>query len=264
MKITSKQNVKIKAVKRLHRRRYRDQSGLFIAEGLRLVEDMLHTKAVTEVYYIEQLLANKRGQAAIAIAKQQGIPTYLCSDGVLEDIFSTESAQGIIAVVKQPELVSSWERHLQHGVILIVDQVQDPGNLGTILRTALAAGIDGVWLVKGTVDPFNHKTVRSSMGAILGIPFSIYTHEQCLAEIDKYGLQLFVTDLTDGEIYHQSDYGKQIALVVGNEANGVHAKFLQAADRKVYLPLANSVESLNVAVATGVLLYEIVRQRTLQ
>lgn len=262
LNITSKQNDKVKQVKKLYRSRFRQQAGVFLAEGIRLVEEMLLHGQIEQLFYSDDLLTSERGKFLLDKAKTLPLEVYHCSKEVFKEICDTSNAQGILAVVKQPDSVEDWDNRPDLDCILIIDRIQDPGNLGTILRTALGVGISGIWLIEGTVDLFNPKVVRASMGAILSIPFTFVTREQALSMCEANNLNLFVTELSGGLSYDQADYGKPLALVVGNEANGVDPFFTKHADQKVYIPLTNQVESLNVSIATAVFLYEIWRQRT--
>lgn len=261
VKITSKQNEKIKQAKRLYRRRSREQTGLFLAEGLRLVEEALVRGSIKRLFYSNALLHSERGKELLDRAITQSVELYHCSVEVLAELTDTQNDQGILAVVKQPKPVTNWENQLDQACILVIDRVQDPGNLGTILRTALGAGISGVWLVAGTVDLFNPKVVRASMGAIFSLPFSLVNKEEVLDMCQANNLKLFVTDVVDGVTYYQSDFTNPLALVVGNEANGVDPTFTKNASARIFIPLTNQVESLNVSIATAVLLYEVQRQR---
>lgn len=263
MKISSSHNDRVKFVKRLQRRRFRDRHRLFIAEGLRLVEDLLRTDKVRDVYYSEQLLTSKRGRDLLTQVGDLGINVFACDKHVFSNISTTENEQGVLAVVNQTQPVADWDRQLNNDIILIIDRIQDPGNLGTIMRTALATGISGIWLVRGTVDLFNPKVVRASMGAILNIPFAVYSQEQCMKYCDACGLKLIVTDIDNSNSIRYYDYNFKmpLAVVIGNEAHGVGEYFKFRAQARVSIPVKNLVESLNAAVASSVILYEIVRQR---
>ncbi len=262
MNISSRHNEQIKFVKKLYRRRYRDQFGLYLAEGLRLVEDINQTKAIEAIYYSPRLLNNKRGSDLLSQVRNAQIPTYACTESVFSEISSTDTDQGILAIVKKPES-SDITSNLIAKTVLIVDKIQDPGNLGTIIRTALASGVDNVWLVHGTVDLFNPKVVRASMGAIQRISYLNLSIEQSITYCAQHGLRLIATDLKDADPYFKCDFSSSHALVIGNEGNGVSELFLDRSDQKVFIPIMNEVESLNVATATAILLFEGLRQREL-
>ncbi len=261
--LSSKQNERIKSIKRLYKRKVRDQEQLMLAEGIRLVEELVKTHLLTQVFYAKRLTQNSRGMQLLTLLEGKNIPLFFCSDPVFNEVSDTDTAQGIVAVAKRPQPTADWNRS-QCDLILIVDQVQDPGNLGTIIRTAAGAGVTGLWITKGTVDSFSPKVVRASMGAMFQIPYMIATGSDCIRICRTLGYKLVVTDVQRGRIHYQCDLRGSIVLVVGNEGHGVSNLFLQEADERLLIPLTNSVESLNVSVATGILLYESMRQRYLQ
>jgi len=262
VEISSSQNERIKFVKKLYRRRYREQLGLYIAEGLRLVEDLSRTNSICELYHTRRLTMSERGRRLLAqITEDQKARVYLCTDRVFAEICDTDTDQGVLAVMEKPKPVTDWDSHIKQGSILVVDRIQDPGNLGTIIRTALAAGVDGLWLIAGTVDPFNPKVVRASMGAIGRIAISTMTAQECVDQCGNLGLKLVAATLDDAVPYYLADFSQPCALIIGNEANGVQPYLLQHSLERVLIPIANEVESLNAAAAAAILIYEVVRQR---
>jgi len=264
VEISSSQNERIKLVKRLYRRRCRDELGFYLAEGLRLVEDLSNTGRIRELFYTEKLTASERGRRLLhRLADDPNIRVYLCTERVFAEICDTDTEQGVLAVVAKPTPISDWKRQLKHGAVIVADRVQDPGNLGTIIRTALAAGVDGLWLIDGTVDPFNPKVVRASMGAVGRLAVSSMTAEECVELCEILGLRLVAAALGDAVPYYEHDFTQPCALIIGNEANGVQPYLLNKSWRRVYIPLANAVESLNAAAAAAVLIYEVARQKRL-
>lgn len=262
--IASKQNERIKQIRKLYTRKFRKSEGLFVAEGIRLVEELVKTLMVEQVFFAESFIVNPRGQALLKTVHKAGIPSFSCTEEVFSHVCDTKNAQGVLAVVRKPEPCLDWSHqgNRPQDFILIVDQVQDPGNLGTILRTAVAAGVTGIWIIGSTVDVFSPKVIRSSMGSIFHLPYVTLTTQECLTKCQELGLKLIATDVHGGvEHYNCSLLVDAMALVVGNEGNGVSPLLLEHSDQRIYIPLANDVESLNVAVATAVLLYETVRQR---
>ncbi len=253
--ITSKRNERIRAAKRLQQKKARDQQGLFYLEGVRIVEEALNTPLVETVFFAERLLGTARGQALIAFARQQGVPTFQCTDDVLSELTDTVQSQGVVAVVKKP----SWPR-IFSGVMLVADAVQDPGNMGTLLRTAVGAGCTGLYVVEGSVDLYNPKVLRSSMGAIFHLPHWLATRKEMIELVQANNLALVIADLADSESFWAVRYPQDMAVVIGNEARGVHPEFRKHATVRVKIPLEGAVESLNAPVAAGVLLYEILRQ----
>ncbi len=264
MEISSTQNERIKFVKKLYRRRYRDESGFYLAEGLRLVEDLYKTSSICELYYTKRLAASERGRQLLAqIQAEQNTKVYLCTEKVFAEICDTDTDQGVLAVVKKPNPVTNWNSQLKQGVIVVVDRIRDPGNLGTIIRTALAAGVDGLWLVSGTVDPFNPKVVRGSMGAVGRIALGTMTARECLEHCRVFELKMVAAALNNAVRYYDADLSEPCALIIGNEANGVQPYLIKHSDERVFIPLANEVESLNAAAAAAILIYDVARQRQL-
>ncbi|MGI6451573.1 MAG: TrmH family RNA methyltransferase [Desulfitobacteriia bacterium] len=272
--ITSLQNDQVKHLTALHNPKGRKEFKEYLIEGKRFVQEAILRKAeISKVYYCPAYLkpyAGDEGSLAnvpdvaglVKKAREMAIPLEEVSEAVLKKISATEEPQGIVAIVKQPYFV--WEdiRVARQTILLIVDNIQDPGNLGTILRTALAADVRQIILTRGTVDLFNPKVLRSSMGAIFSQVVlrdknpqevvDFVNKQNCtLAVSTMEGISIFTEDTTS---YHP------LALVIGNEAFGPSAYFLAKAERKLSIPMFNKVESLNAAIAAGIFLYELRRQ----
>jgi TrmH family RNA methyltransferase len=258
----SLQNEQVKQVVNLRRRKGREEARQFVVEGRRFVEEALNREArILKVFKCPQR-EQPEWKPLLKELENRQIPIIEINERILNKICSTVEPQGIIAVVHQPDF--TWEDFIvdSQTVLLIIDGVQDPGNLGTILRTALAAGVRQVCLTRGTVDVYNNKVLRSTMGAIFSLTILA---DLSTGEIIDYcssrALKLLVADL-EGEVIYGSEMIKlPLALVVGNEANGPSPFFRNLAQQHVKIPMNYDVESLNVAMATGILLYEIVRQR---
>jgi len=257
--LTSVHNELVKHVVALKRRKEREEAREFAIEGLRLVrEGLLRRAPLKRIFYtpgkdsVEELLTE---------ARRLKIPCQEVSEHVLAKMSSTETPQGILAVVQQHD--RTWDDvKLDSRLFLVIDGIQDPGNLGSILRTALACGITEVCLTQGTVDLYNPKVLRSTMGAIFAVTaLRDQTPERVLEECRKRALNLLVADM-GGDVVYETDIKEKlpVALVVGNEGNGPSPLFKEHAALKVAIPMANEVESLNVGVATAVLLYEMRRQ----
>ncbi len=192
---------------------------------------------------------------------KKGIPIVEVDEKVLRKMCDTENPQGILAIVKQPRW--TWNDLKESPLLLILDGIQDPGNCGTILRTALAAGISQVCLTKGTVDLYNMKVLRSTMGAIFSL--KIITHcqpEDILSFCRKNEISIVTGDI-EGRNLYEAELPLPLALVVGNEGNGPSALFRGGDVQRITIPMSNEVESLNVAMATGIILYEICRRHRL-
>ena len=253
--ITSKQNERIRYAKQLQKRKYRDRRGLFYLEGVRVIEEALATPFVETLFFTSRLLDTERGAALVAHAQEQQVNALECSEDVIAELTDTVQSQGVVAVVRKP----FWPEFCA-GVMLIADEIQDPGNMGTLLRTAVGAGVKGLFVVEGSVDLYNPKVLRSSMGAIFHLPHWVVTRHAVLDLVEQYDSTLVIADLLDSKDYWDVRYPQNMAVVIGNEARGVHQDFRDRALIRVQIPLAGSVESLNAPVAAGVLLYEILRQ----
>jgi TrmH family RNA methyltransferase len=249
-------------IRDLHRRRGRERRGLALAEGVRLVEEAIASGVTLRGAAASPALeTTTRGKALKASLLARGVPVEDLSDAELENLADTEHPQGVIAVV-EPKRWSLDEIRMNPGAtILVLDGVQDPGNVGTMLRTALGLGAAALVALKGTADLTNSKVIRGAMGASFRLPAVVAAPDEFVAWARLQRVQLWVAD-TDGDTETQRTPpgGRPpIALVVGNEGAGVSTAVAAAADRRVAIPLARGVESLNVAVAAGILLYEVTR-----
>lgn len=253
--IVSRQNERIREAKRLNQKKYRDQLAKFCLEGVRLVEEALLTPLVEHLFFTERLINSSRGVKLIERALGQNIPIFECTDNVLSALTQTVNSQGVVAVVNKP----TWSQVTQ-GLVLVADEIQDPGNMGTLLRTAVGAGVQGLFVVEGSVDLYNPKVLRSSMGAIFHLPHWSLPRWQVLELLATSSSNVVVADLEDSQDFWQVRYPRNLAVVIGNEARGIHPDFRAKASLRVRIPLMGDVESLNAPVAAGVLLYEILRQ----
>ena len=259
MELTGLQNPQVKAAAELKQKKYRQQQGLFLAEGLRTVEEAVASKTVVSIFYTA--IEDDRTRSVLEEAAAQQLKLYCVSDAVMKKIADTDTPQGIIAVCKMQNV--TLDKLLSKGeMLLVLDRVGDPGNLGTMLRTADAAGIGGVVLLKGCVDIYAPKTVRSSMGSLFHVPVvSGIGEDNFIAEAKDAGYELLVTSLEGADNLFKADLGGRIAFVMGNEAGGVSANLLERADKRVFIPMAGRAESLNVAMAAGVVMFEALRRR---
>ena len=274
-KITSRQNPLVKRFRRV--RMGVERYHVFI-EGVRLVEDALGAGAHFEsVAYTAALEASERGLALLDALQHVPCRGALVSKQVMEAIADTESPQGVAAIVSRPyfELEDLFQKSLQ--IAVIADQLQDPGNLGTIIRTAEAASASCLITTRYTVDPFNQKAMRASMGSALRLP--VVTEVQMsdvIAQCREQGIKLVascpqgyptkpaIEDAAEAvavRSYTEADLTVPFALILGREASGVSEDTAAIADEFIYIPMAAGVESLNVASAAAILLYEAARQR---
>lgn len=259
--ITSLQNNSVKLVAALSAKKQRDKHGLFVAEGVRLVEEAVAAGWPIEFFvYCERLLLQERGARLLENLEKNGFQGLLVAENVWQKISLTENSQGIIAVMKKRTASLSVLEHA--ACIAVLDEVQDPGNVGALLRTAAAAACDGVLLTCGSADPFSDKAVRAAMGAVFKIPIVENVKREMLLEFcADHQVRLISTCLEGSLPYDEVSYHGKNAIVFGNEGNGIDSEIITASDAKIRIPLYREVESLNVAAAAAVVLYEVLRQK---
>jgi RNA methyltransferase, TrmH family len=251
-------------IRDLHRRRGRERRGLALAEGVRLVEEAVAAGLPIRGAVVSPALETTlRGKTLKAALLARSITLEEHAERELDELADTEHPQGIVAVI-EPRRWSLTDLSLLPGSTFVgLDGVQDPGNVGTILRTALALGVAGVAALKGTAELTNSKVIRSAMGASFQLPAASATAEEFVAWSRLQRAQIWVADRA-GEpvdrLPRRSAERPPIALVLGNEGAGVSPALAAAAARRVAVPLAAQVESLNVAVAAGILLFEVTRE----
>ncbi len=254
--ITSRQNPKLKLARALGGRpKERRKTGAFLAEGVRLVEEALNADwPIRFVLYSEGL--SERGKALVGKLKVKRLEVEEVEQNLLQSISETAVSQGILAVLEFSQLSIPESPNF----ILVPDQIRDPGNLGALIRTAAAAGVQAVLLPPETTDAFAPKVVRAGMGA----HFRMTVHTMDWNEIEQVckraSLQVFLADM-DGSSCWETDFQQPLALIVGGEAQGASAQAGKLASVQVCIPMSGETESLNAGVAGAVLMYEIVRQR---
>jgi RNA methyltransferase, TrmH family len=256
--ITSRDNPKIKRVRALQAdSKTRRVEKAFVVEGVRLVEEALASHWEAEwVIYTEGL--GERGQALIQGFIERGVFVEQVSPSVMESASETQSPQGVLAVLK----TRSIPLPVAPDFIFIPDGVHDPGNLGTMLRTAAAAGVQGVLLPPGSVDPFSPKVVRSAMGAHFRLPTQILFWEEINILVKREALNVYLAESGGGEVYTGVDWRVPLALVIGGEAAGASPEARNLASKRLHIPMPGGGESLNAATASAILLFEAVRQRS--
>lgn len=253
--IMSKENPLIKMIKSLQQKKFRKQYHSFLIEGIRNSEEALNSKIeITKALYSETLLQSERGRFLLNGLQEKEIPIFCCEEKVLSVCSDTFTCQGIILVGKIPEEKENCRT--TDSQILVLDGVQDPGNLGAILRTAWAAGIKTVALLPGTVDPYSPKVVRAAMGALYHLNLCLIEDASLFyQELQQQNYEIWTTSVEKGIAYQKARKGEKWALVMGSEANGVSTVSYEAATHLVTIPMADGAESLNVSVATGILLF---------
>lgn len=257
--ITSKDNELIKHIRKLKDKKYRDESNEYVVEGVKLVEE-----AVKENAKIKQIIVCEDTTRTYEIPTHimLEIAKYECisvSDKIFNIITQVTNPQGIMAIIEKN--AQDAQIDYTQDIIVVLDDVQDPGNLGTILRTVDSIGLNQIIVSKGTADAFNSKVVRSTMGAIFRIKIiEVEDLAQAIKEMRKHHFKLMVTSLQTENSIYDIDFNKKI-IVIGNEANGVSKEIQDMADEKAKIPMLGRTESLNASVAAGVVMYEYVRQK---
>jgi len=256
-KITSIKNDKIKNLRKLYQKKYRKQKGQFILEGLRLTRGSYNAGANLDTIYItKDFYNNLIKNEAFLINNQDKI--VFVSNKLIKEVADTENPQDIITVVNEPNF--NEKQVLSKEYILILDRVQDPGNMGTIIRTAVAAGFQSLIITKGSVDVFNLKVLRSTMGAIYSIPFiKDVDLDKVKAMLNNKKQYIYAADLNTEQYYNELKYKRPLSLIIGNEAHGIREELLDLANQKLKIPIRGDIESLNAAVAAGLIMYEILR-----
>jgi TrmH family RNA methyltransferase len=253
--ITSASNSKVKLVRALAgRARDRREQQAFLAEGVRLVEEAASSDWPFRFVLHTDTLSG-RGRELLRRLKQRGIETDLISSRLLASISETENSQGILAV-----LADQLPRRVRElDFVLIADSIRDPGNLGTLLRSAEAAGADAVFLAPGTTDAFAPKVVRSAMGAHFRLPLYEVNWDEVRTQIGAYRWNVYLA-VMDGASCWETDFHRPLALIIGGEAEGPTASARAIAAHRVGIPMDGRGESLNAAVAGSVLMFEVARQ----
>lgn len=264
-RIDSSVNKKLKLVAKLHNGKYRKQENLFVAEGVRIAEMAVEADWKIKFSFVsDKALENPRVRNLLERLDRLGIPVYSMADSLYNKAADTENSQGLLLVM-EPGLTTLDQvlAGRAGGIFAVLDCVQDPGNAGTIIRTADAAGFDGVICLSGTVDVLSDKVVRSAMGSLFNIPVVAgVSSDEFLRGCQKYNVKTMVTALDqEAGSYFRADYRGGCALVFGNEGNGASAEIMMEADEKVFIPMAGRAESLNVSVAAAIVIYEAYRQR---
>lgn len=251
--ITSLQNEHVKYIRSLLRRRVRHREGRFVIEGTRLVEEAVRAGIRPALlFYTSAWAATPEGQRLLSLlSTEEG--SWVVSEAVLHACADTETPQGVLAVVP------CVHPPARPGLILILDRLRDPGNLGTVLRSAEAAGIGEVLLTPGTVDLYNPKVVRGAMGAHFRLSISILDWPEIAHHVA--GRAVWLADVRGRMPYDQVDWTQPAALIVGGEASGAGEEAFALATGSVYIPMAGETESLNAAMAATVILFEAARQQ---
>jgi len=263
-RLTSKENLIIKRVKQLEAKKYRDRFGQFVIEGPVWVRESLSESIETDFVIFSDSYEQYGGREAeelIEAIEEKGTDLYCIEDGLYGYISGTQTPQGIMAVVQRPV----WSEDIlrkDKANVLVLDRVSDPGNLGTMLRTAEAAGFEAVIALKGTTDPYSGKVSRASAGSLMRMPIFFVEDGTALKELmADCGKRTLCTDPLSDNDYFDIEIAENTALIIGNEAGGVCPEIFEKADLTCGIPMVGRTESLNAAVAAAIIMYESVRQR---
>lgn len=258
--ITSTSNAQIKELAKLQKKsRLRDEKGIFLVEGPRMTEE-IPAERIEKVYASESFAKKNK-----EFLEKLQAPVELLTDTVFAYVSDTKTPQGILAIVKRldytmKDLMQVKDQKAPH--LIVLDNLQDPGNLGTILRAGEAAGVTGVIMSHDCVDIYNPKVIRSTMGSVYRMPFVYVEHlPETLEVLAEAGIHSYAAHLKGKNSYDQEDYTRGTAFLIGNEGNGLRDEVADVAECYIKIPMCGEVESLNAAVASSVLMFEAARQR---
>lgn len=291
--ITSVNNARIKDVANLKQKKFRTERDAFFAEGLRAVTEAVRYGDATDLFFTRS--EEGRLDEIIKTAEAKGVRLYQVDDKVMAKLSDTKTPQGVLAVISmpendlrllKPEAIAKKQSKCRGNVldeygkpqskkaimpekdfdnnapVVILDRIQDPGNLGTIIRTSDAAGALGLILLEGCVDAFSPKVVRASMGSLFHLPVvQEISPEEALTWCYRNGYEPAATALKGAANLYKTDLSKKMAYILGNEANGVSEELQAAAETRLFIPMEGMAESMNVAMAAGIILFEGLRQR---
>lgn len=258
--ITSSANQQVKQVIQLNKKaKLRNAQDVFVVEGLKMFWEAPKER-IEKAYFSESCFAKMKEQGQQAALA--GLSYEVVADHVFKTMSDTQTPQGVLCLVKQYHYTLEELLEQEHPLFLVLENLQDPGNLGTILRTAEGAGVTGVILNREAVDIYNPKTIRSTMGSIYRVPF-LYVEDlkETLATLREHGVKSYAAHLQGKNTYDREPYTGGTAFLIGNEGNGLSDELSACADTYIRIPMEGQLESLNAAVAAAILMYEAHRQR---
>ena len=258
--ITSAQNPKIKRLLQLQQKSSeRRKAGLFVVEGIREVERCVEKGyEIDTIFYLNKPMAENVSEI---IEKKKGIKLFEVSPTIYEKIAYRGSTEGVIAEVKTKDKTLNDLNLSENPLVVVLESVEKPGNLGAILRSADAAGADALIVCDPLTDLYNPNLIRNSTGAIFSVPCVACTSEECIKFLKENNIQILTAQLQDSELYYDTDMKRGTAIVMGTEATGLTDIWRKAADAHIRIPMLGITDSLNVSVSAAILLYEAVRQR---
>ena len=260
IEITSNQNKIIKHIKSLHKKNGRKKAAQYFVEGTKVFEELDEKEVVEYIFFSQSFFSSNEG--ILIKAEQFTEQIYLVSDVLFKEISDTETPQGLLVVLQIKEY--QLEDFLEHPspFFVVGDNIQDPGNIGTMIRTADASGAQAVILNKGSVDVYNPKAIRSMMGSQFHIPI-IYVEDlvKTLVYLQQRNISIYAAHLKGQRYHYEVDYTRGTAIIIGNESNGIAGEVLEEVTELIKIPMIGRAESLNAGIAAGILMYEVVRQR---
>lgn len=257
IRIESEDNSRLKLVRKLATKKHRDQEGRFIIEGINLVEEAIRKHVQLDMIIMAEDFRYDEDRLRLSDIAE------LCvvSRAIYEKLSDAGNGSGVMAVArKQAYTVENLDELSDSANVLVLDRVQDPGNIGTMIRTAVAAGYELVVVCKGTADIYSPKVLRATAGMVFHIPmFFTNDAKETAEQMQRIGKRLCVTVPRGGVPYFERDLSKGVALVIGNEGNGISDELIELADEKLTIPMNGEIESLNAAISAAILMYEAVR-----
>lgn len=258
--IESNANAQIKKIQKLKKSaRFRRQERLFIVEGWKMTEEALNRGLVRSLYFS---VSGEKEYAGRLSGYGREVPSEILSDRLFSELTDTVTPQGVLSVVEMPQYDRKQLVYTENAALLCLEDIQDPGNLGTMVRTAEGAGMTGIVLSKGCVDLFNPKVVRSTMGALFRVPF--FFCEEITTDVEllkKEGFTIYAAHPRGQRIFTEETYAGRVGILIGNEANGLSEELSNLADKRVRIPMEGQLESLNAAVSAALFMYEVHRNR---
>ena len=259
--ITSTANQQVKLLVQLNKKRkLRDERGVFVVEGPKMFREA--PKERIEKVYFSETFYEKHKETLTKRIQADGLEFEVMQDHIFKTASDTQTPQGVLCIVRQQASDLKTLLEAEKPLLLLLENLQDPGNLGTILRTAEGAGVTGVILSKGCVDLYNPKTIRSTMGSIYRVPFYVTKDlPATIGKLKKEQVKLYAAHLKGTMQYDEPDYRGRTAFLIGNEGNGLSDEIAGLADSYIKIPMEGQVESLNAAISASLLMYETNRQR---
>lgn len=263
IEITSMKNPMIKEVKSLYRKKERMKSKTFIIEGIKIIEEAIdHNYPMKSIIYTDRLMNTKGGPEFLEAIRDRDELIYV-GDNIFKEISDTENPQGVLAIARFQFTDLQGLREMKNPSLIFLDRLQDPGNMGTIIRTADSFNIDGIIITDGSVDPYNPKVVRATMGSIFRMPiYYIEDSVRGLNDLRDNGLRILSTSLEGSLPIYDIDYKDGFILVIGNESTGVSGDIYELSDELIRIPMPGKAESLNAGVAASIIMYEAMKQRS--